>query len=90
MTDRCVPWQCESLVAMRGIVLGSPQALVMEWMPLGPLNLFLKQNSLNMEVVELIEGASQIAKALWFLVSDETKFYIAIRQTTYMYIFFYL
>jgi hypothetical protein len=68
MADRCILWQCESLIPLRGIVLGSPLALVLDWMPLGPLDIYLKENSLHVEVVELIEAASHIAKAVWFLV----------------------
>ncbi|CAG7733213.1 unnamed protein product [Allacma fusca] len=67
MADHCVLWQCDSLVALRGIVLGHPQAMVLDWMPLGPLDGYLKDNALFPENVELIEAAGQIAKALWFL-----------------------
>lgn len=74
MADRCVLWQCESLLPLRGIVLGNPLALVLDWMALGPLDTYLKENSLHVEVVELIEAASHIAKALWFLV--RCKFYV--------------
>lgn len=69
MADKCILWQCDSLLTLRGIVLGNPQALVLDWMPLGRLDLYLKENPLLAETVELIEAASHIAKALWFLVS---------------------
>ncbi|CAL8096712.1 unnamed protein product [Orchesella dallaii] len=67
MADKCILWQCDSLINLRGIVLGNPQALVLDWMPLGPLDIYLKENCLHVESVELIEAASHIAKALWFL-----------------------
>ncbi len=69
MADRCALWQCESLLTLRGIVLVNPLALVLDWMPLGPLDAYLKENVLHVEVTELIEAASHIAKAVWFLVS---------------------
>ena len=69
MADSCVGWQCESLVSLRGIVLGNPQALVFEWVGEGlPLDTYLQNNHLHVELVELIEAASHIAKAVWFLV----------------------
>ncbi|XP_035702306.1 tyrosine-protein kinase JAK2 isoform X2 [Folsomia candida] len=67
MADRCAVWQCESLLTLRGIVLVNPLALVMDWMPLGALDVYLKENVLHVEVAELIEAASHIAKAVWFL-----------------------
>lgn len=68
MADKCILWQCDSLVNLRGIVLGNPQALVLDWIPSGRLDIYLKENNLHVENVELIEAASHIAKALWFLV----------------------
>lgn len=68
MGDKCILWQSDSLVNLRGIVLGNPQALVLDWIPLGSLDIYLKENCLHVESVELIEAASHIAKALWFLV----------------------
>lgn len=56
MADRCAVWQCESLLTLRGIVLVNPLALVMDWMPLGALDVYLKENVLHVEVAELIEG----------------------------------
>lgn len=67
MASQCVIWQCDSLVSFRGIILGSPQAIVLDWMPLGPLDVYLRENSLFPENIELIEAACQIAKAVWFL-----------------------
>ncbi len=69
MADKCVLWHCETLLPLRGMVLGSPQAMVLDWMPLGSLSHYLQENSLLLETVELIESAGQIAKALWWLVS---------------------
>ena len=68
MVSRCVLWQCESLVQLKGVVLGNPQAMILEWMPYGPLDVYLHQNSLHVKTPELIEAASHIAKAVWFLV----------------------
>lgn len=69
MADRCALWQCESLLTLRGIVLVNPLALVLDWMTLGPLDAYLRENLLHVEVAELIEAASHIAKAVWFLVN---------------------
>jgi hypothetical protein len=54
---------------LKGVVLGNPQAMITEWMPFGPLDIYLQENLLHVKTPELIEAASHIAKAVWFLVS---------------------
>lgn len=57
---------CDCVVAMHGITL-SPLALVMEYLPLGPLNVYLREHDRELKEVDLVEAATHLARALWYL-----------------------
>lgn len=54
---------------MLGIVLANPLTLVMEYLALGPLDEYLQANKDDIQEVDLVEAATYLAKALWYLVS---------------------
>jgi serine/threonine protein kinase len=57
----------DSIVVCKGITLNSPLSIVLEYFPIGPLDLFLKKNEPKLKTVDLIESVSCLARALWFL-----------------------
>lgn len=56
---------CECIVHIFGVTL-NPLSLVMEFFPLGDLSSYLQQNK-SIEEVELVEAATHLARALWYL-----------------------
>jgi hypothetical protein len=60
----------DSIVICRGITLNSPLSIVLEYFPIGPLDLFLKKNQPKLKTVDLIESVSYLARALWFLYEN--------------------
>lgn len=52
-----------------GIAFTNSISLVMEYFPLGPLDQYLRNNKGIIKVVDLIEASSNLASALWHLVS---------------------
>ncbi|KAI1301952.1 Tyrosine-protein kinase JAK2 [Halotydeus destructor] len=61
----------ECIVNFFGITMHKPLSLVMEHLPHGPLDEFLKKNQSSLKVVDLIECATYVARALWFLEENK-------------------
>lgn len=61
--------QSPVLVRLYGLSLNSPLGMVMELLPLGPLDAYLQHNSPRIKEVDLVEAANYLATALWNLVS---------------------
>ncbi|XP_063888153.1 tyrosine-protein kinase hopscotch-like [Scylla paramamosain] len=57
---------CDCVVAVHGVTL-SPLALVMEFLPLGPLDKYLQEHHTSLKEVDLVEAATHLARALWYL-----------------------
>ncbi|KAK4299220.1 hypothetical protein Pmani_028482 [Petrolisthes manimaculis] len=68
ISDLCLV-QCECIVGVYGVCL-NPPALVMEMLTLGPLHTYLTQKKELMKEVELVEAATYLAKALWYLNTE--------------------
>nr|ANA91281.1 Jak [Penaeus japonicus] len=64
-TSKFVFVNCECIVHIFGVAL-NPLALVMEFFPLGDLSSYL-QKIKSIEEVELVEAATYLARALWYL-----------------------
>lgn len=62
-------WTCETIVRTYGIILDSPLSVIFEYLPLGPLDQYLQQCQDDLEVIDLVEAATNLAKALFYLVS---------------------
>ena len=63
-------WICvknECIVTFLGVTLHSPLSLIMEYLPLGPLDEFIKQRRPDLKPVDLIECTTYFARALWYL-----------------------
>lgn len=60
---------CECIINIIGVTL-HPMLLVMEYLPLGPLDRYLKKNKNILKKVDLVEAATYLARALWFLKSE--------------------
>lgn len=52
-----------------GVTLCNPVAMVMEYLPLGPLDVYLKDNRARIKEVTLVEASTYLANALYYLVS---------------------
>lgn len=61
--------QSSAIVRLYGITLSSNVSLVLEYFRLGPLDQYLRNNKGILKKVDLIEAASNVASALWHLVS---------------------
>ena len=59
-------WRSETIVHMYGIILDANLSLIMEYLPLGPLDKYLKE--CDLPVIDLVEAATNLAKALFYLV----------------------
>lgn len=57
---------CECIVGILGVTL-NPLSLVMEYLPLGTLDKYLQSQKTHMKEVELVEAATYLARALWYL-----------------------
>ncbi|XP_045617240.1 tyrosine-protein kinase hopscotch isoform X2 [Procambarus clarkii] len=57
---------CECIVDIQGVTL-SPLSLVMEYLPMGALDKYLQAHKAKMKEVELVEAATYLARALWYL-----------------------
>ncbi|CAL1263363.1 unnamed protein product [Larinioides sclopetarius] len=64
--DKMLYWQHDAIVSTVGMILTNPTALVMEWLPYGPLDKYL-ENRTDVQEVDLIEAAYHLARALWYL-----------------------
>ncbi|CAL4080267.1 unnamed protein product [Meganyctiphanes norvegica] len=60
---------CECIIGIIGVTL-HPMALVMEYLSLGPLDKYLKKNRNLLKKVDLVEAATYLARALWYLKSE--------------------
>ncbi|XP_046399545.1 tyrosine-protein kinase JAK2 [Ischnura elegans] len=56
-----------SIVKLYGITLSNPVTMVMEYLKLGPLDSYLKENKHRMKTVDLVEASAYLATALWDL-----------------------
>ncbi|CAN8011661.1 unnamed protein product, partial [Ixodes pacificus] len=65
--DRMLFWQCEAMVSSVGMVHSGSFGLVTEFLPLGSLDLYLRQHRLQLQAVDLVEAAKGLARALWYL-----------------------
>lgn len=61
-------WRSDTIVHVFGIVLDVNLSVIMEYLHLGPLDQYLKDNDLP--VIDLVEAATNLAKALFYLVCD--------------------
>ncbi|XP_044747142.1 tyrosine-protein kinase hopscotch [Coccinella septempunctata] len=59
--------QSKSIVKIYGITLSPNVSMVMEYFRLGPLNTYLRKNRNMLKTEDLIEAASNLASALWYL-----------------------
>lgn len=57
---------CECIVEIQGVTL-NPLSLVMEHLPMGSLDKYLQTHKATMKEVELVEAATYLARALWYL-----------------------
>jgi hypothetical protein len=63
-------WNDPTLVTVHGATLvtqGNPMALVMEYLPLGPLDKYLMSSKQQVGKEDLVEAATALARALWYL-----------------------
>lgn len=68
VASQCLFWQCEAILGMYGIVLANPLSMVTEYLPLGPLHRYLRNHRDSLQEVDLVEAATYLGKALWYLV----------------------
>ena len=68
MVQKSMFWRSETIVHMYGIILDVNLSLIMEYLPLGPLDQYLKE--CDLPVIDLVEAATNLAKALFYLVKD--------------------
>lgn len=61
--------QSPAIVRLYGVTLNRPLGMVMEYLPFGPLDVYLKQNGSILKEVDLVEAANYLATALWNLVN---------------------
>ena len=69
MCNDAMLWSDSTLIKVFGTVLatpGNPMALVMEYLPMGPLNLYLQKNK-TVSTEHLLEAAVSLARALLHL-----------------------
>lgn len=57
----------ECIVSFLGVTLDTPLSLVMEYLPLGPLDEFIILNKSELKPVDLIESTTYFSRALWYL-----------------------
>ncbi|XP_013776331.1 tyrosine-protein kinase JAK2-like [Limulus polyphemus] len=65
--DKTLFWQSEAIVSTVGVSLAHPLSLVMEYLPLGPLDKYLQSSKSTLKQVDLVEATIHVAKALWYL-----------------------
>ena len=67
-------WNDPTLIKVHGATLATPNnpmALVMEYLDLGPLDRYLKRNRSQVTSEDLLESATSLAKALWYLAEKQ-------------------
>ncbi|XP_053614576.1 tyrosine-protein kinase hopscotch [Plodia interpunctella] len=67
IASKFVHVQSSSIVRLYGITFNSPTALVLEYMPYGPLSDYLKKNRSSVKLLHLKKVAASLARALWEL-----------------------
>ncbi|XP_059060811.1 tyrosine-protein kinase hopscotch [Achroia grisella] len=67
LASKYVNIQSSSIVRLYGMTFNSPTALVLEYMPYGPLNEYLKSNVGKVKATELLKVSASVARALWDL-----------------------
>ncbi|XP_067002399.1 tyrosine-protein kinase hopscotch [Anabrus simplex] len=68
--ELCGRWaflQSSAIVKLYGVTLSSPFAMVMEYLNLGPLDVYLQQHRADIKPVDLVEAGTYLATALWHL-----------------------
>ncbi|CAH4030590.1 tyrosine-protein kinase hopscotch [Pieris brassicae] len=63
-------WACvqsSSIVRLYGVTLSSPTALVLEYLPFGPFDVYLRENEERVKPLHLKKVAAGLARALWDL-----------------------
>jgi hypothetical protein len=60
--------QSSAIVKLYGVMLYSPLAMVMEYLTLGPLDVYLREHKNNLKQVDLVQAGALLANALWHLV----------------------
>lgn len=68
--QKAIFWRSETLVHIYGIILDVNLSVIMEYLPLGPLDQYLQDNELPF--IDLVEAATNLAKALFYLVVTNT------------------
>jgi hypothetical protein len=58
-----------SIIRLLGVMIKNPVCLVMEDIPLGQLDVYLRENHSTIKVIDLVEACANLASALWHLVS---------------------
>ena len=64
--QKSIFWHSETMAHVYGIVLDANLRVVMEYFPLGPLDQYLRDH--KFPVIDLVEAATNLAKALFYLV----------------------
>ncbi|CAH2089621.1 unnamed protein product [Euphydryas editha] len=63
-------WACvqsSSIVRLYGVTLSSPTAMVLEYLPYGPFDVYLRENEERVKPIHLKKVAAGLARALWDL-----------------------
>jgi Janus kinase 2/BCL2-associated athanogene 2 len=68
LAGRWATLQSNAIVKLYGVTLSSPLAMVMEYLSLGPLDVYLKEHKHSLKQVDLVEAGAFLATALWHLV----------------------
>lgn len=69
MAEKWLFLQSSSVVRLLGVIIKNPVSLEIEDIPLGPLNVYLKENRPVIKVIDLVEACANLASAFWHLVS---------------------
>lgn len=67
MVNDCAFWHSETIVVTYGVMLANPLALITEYFPLGALDFYLQLNRSKLQEIDLVEAATYLANALWYL-----------------------
>jgi len=67
LAGRWATLQSNAIVKLYGVTLSSPLAMVMEYLSLGPLDVYLKEHKHSLKQVDLVEAGAFLATALWHL-----------------------
>jgi hypothetical protein len=73
-------WTCETVVRHYGIILDSPLSLIVEYLPLGPLDKYLQDHSEDLKVIDLVEAATNLAKpcSTWYVAMTSFRPFIGL------------